>query len=82
MTNPIDELSNLTEGQANLFKMYRDAFDEWEKDAAGSDGWWKSDTTDTLFATFMKLVDGGFSTDAAFDILDTLIGVIKSEYGE
>lgn len=82
MTNPIDQLVEMPEEQALEFFAHKEAFDAWEKETAGDEGWWKSDTGDTLFAAYMKLLSQGFSSDEAFALIENIVGAIKSEYGE
>lgn len=76
-------LTAASEGQMRIFNMYREAFDKWEKEVAGPEGWWKSDTSDQLFGVFMMMTNKhGMETDLALANLSTVVSAMRSEYEE
>lgn len=53
-----------------------------EEEMKPSEGWWRSDTAESFNQVANKLIAGGFSVDDAFDIIQTIYGATKEEYGD
>ena len=49
---------------------------------APEDGWWKSDTCEVIEEVAENLLKVGLNPSSVYEMLDSLIDVIRAEYGD